>query len=132
MPNLEHDHFPLIGGQAAQCALGGELEIGLRAGGLEPADRFPFALEAAEPAAPGVERAIAISANGVVRRIVGGSFQSHQREESFLEGIFRFGLRKPQRTAVQNEFGGFLIVKPLAPIRCREFAHSTHKDTIFP
>lgn len=51
---------------------------------------------------------------------------SQERDKGFLQNIFRFTVAQAQRPSVQDEFSGFFLIKPLAPIGLslqQTFAH---------
>lgn len=65
--------------------------------------------------APVVQRPVSECPHTVMRRLVRWRGQLKQRDKRLLHDVLGFAMRKSQRTAVEDQLRGFLLIQALAP-----------------
>lgn len=117
LPDLQDNDLPLILGQGFQTTHRGTLSWRFLAARIEPPMKLKFARQPTPESSMMVHRPIPKRTNTVVRRILWGFLELHERHEGFLEDVFGLSVAESERPAVKYEPGGPLLIQSFAPTR---------------
>ena len=115
MPYLQYNDLPLLERKIGQALHGGPVGRRFTGGGLEPAARFPFALDSPPQAALVIQGPVAEAAQTVTNRLVRPGRESQKRHERVVENVFGFPMTQAQSPAVEDQSGRFTFIKRFAP-----------------
>lgn len=122
MPDFQHDHLPLIGGQGRQAAHRCPFLRGFLRRPLKPAVGFQLAGQPPPQPPPVIQGPVPEGPEAIVLRLFRRLGLLHQRHKRFLKHILRLPVAQSQRPAVQHQARGFRLVQPFAPCVFR-FVH---------
>lgn len=116
VPDLQDDRLALFGGEASEGGEGGGLVGGDGVGGVEPAEGFAFATEAAPEGAAMVEGAVPEGADQVEPGFTGGMGEPEEGAKGVVQDVLGLGMAEAEGAAIEDEFGGRGVVKRLGPM----------------
>jgi hypothetical protein len=115
MPNFQNNDFTLLPREPGQAGHRGTLDRIRACRGFEPTFRFNLPGQTPPEPTPEVQSPIAETAHAIMLRLGRFQFFLEERQEGFLQHVFRLAMRQPQSSAVQNELTSLFFIKALAP-----------------